>query len=114
MLGTGQGDMRCPFTWIAVFDVLLWCLLNQDVASRENVYPPKPDDRLYRARDVYYAVDLQWVACTLRALQHKADLVSVFAQFFNMQISTNKLRVFHICWIAQPLPPELVVASSRC
>jgi len=34
--GTGQGDIRSPFTWLAVFDVLLTMLKN----TPPHVWPP--------------------------------------------------------------------------
>jgi len=46
------------------------------------------------------------VACTLRALQRMAYLVSVFALLFNVLI-------FHYCGFALPPPPEFLVVHSR-
>jgi len=38
-----------------------------------------------------------------------ADLVSVFAMVFNLNITTHKLRVFHYCGLDPPPPPEFLV-----
>ena len=38
-------------------------------------------------------------ACgTLKALQHKADIVSAFCIIFGLDIATTKLRTFHLQW----------------
>ena len=106
--GTGQGDIHSPFTWLAVFDVLL-TMLAADTDSSDHIYLPKSDGTLYRARDVCYADDLQSQARTLRGLQRMADLVSVYALVFNLSIAFKKLRVFHYCGISPPSVEFLVL-----
>ena len=99
--GTGQGDIHSPFTWLAVFDVLL-TVLDCQQPSPDQFHLYRPDGSSYPARPICYADDLQSFASTLSGLQHTADLVSVFAMVFNLTIATSKLRAFHYGGLSQP------------
>ena len=83
---TGQGDIHSPFTWLAVFDALLTVLDNQS-ASPNNFMLRRPDTTAYPARPIFYADDLQSFSVSLPGLQITADLVSVCAMVFNLNIA---------------------------
>ena len=55
--GAGQGDIHSPFTWLAVFDVLLTVFDNQP-ASPHNFMLRRPDTTAYPVRPICYADDL--------------------------------------------------------
>ena len=106
-LGTGQGGIHSPFTWLAVFDFLLTVLdCQQPCPYHFHLY--RPDGSFYLARPICYADDMQSFASTLLGLQRTADLVSVFAMVFNLTISTSKLRAFHYGGLSQP-PDDTVL-----
>ena len=102
--GTGQGDIHSPFTWLAVFDVLL-TVLDRQHPSPDYFHLHQPDGSYlytyYPARPICYADDLQSFAFTILGLQRTADLVSVFAMVFNLTIATPKLRAFHYGGLSQ-------------
>jgi len=56
--GTGQGDIHSPFTWLAVFDVLL-TVLDRKQFSPDHFLLYRPDGSSYPARPICYADDLQ-------------------------------------------------------
>ena len=55
--GTRQGDVYSPFTWLAVFDVLLTVLDNQPALDNQ-VMLRRPNASFYPARPMCYADDL--------------------------------------------------------
>jgi len=99
--GTGQGDIHSPFTWLAVFDVLLTMLENTPT-SEHHFLLRKPDGSTYTARDICFADDLQSFGATLEGLQRTADLVSTYAMVFNLSIASHKLRAFHFRGLLLP------------
>ena len=108
--GTGQWDIHSPFTWLAVFDVLLTALDNQPVTDNQFMLR-RPDASLYPARPICYADDLQSFASSLPSLQD--TLVSVCAMVFNLWIAVHKLRAFHYCGLsAPPEDPEVLVIHA--
>eukprot|EP01042_Synura_sphagnicola_P036407 gene36407-biopygen4424 len=92
--GTGQGDIHSPFTWLAVFDVLLTMLENTPTSDHHFLLR-RPDGSHYAARDICFADDLQSFGSTLEGHQRTADLVSTYAMVFNLTIASHKLRVFY-------------------
>ena len=74
--GTGQGEIHSPFTWLAVFDVLL-CMLERTPSTAHHFRLRRPDGSQYDARDICYADDLQSFEATLEGLQRTADLLSL-------------------------------------
>ena len=108
--GTGQGDIHSPFTWLAVFDVLL-TMLEQTPSSEHHFLLRHPDGSLYVARDICFADDLQSFGATLEGLQRTADLVSTYAMVFNLSIASHKLRAFYFRGLASPPtdPPYILV-----
>jgi len=111
--GTGQGDIHSPFTWLAVFDVLLTVLDHQPLSPHQFMLR-RPDASLYPARPICYADDLQSFASSLLGLQDTAILVSVCAMVFNLSIAVHKLRAFHYCGLsAPPEDPEALLIYSR-
>eukprot|EP01042_Synura_sphagnicola_P036588 gene36588-biopygen10818 len=110
--GTGQGDIHSPFTWLAVYDVLL-TMLEQTPSSEHQFLLRHPDGSLYVARDICFADDLQSFGSTLEGLQRTADLVSTYAMVFNLSIASHKLRAFYFRGTAPPPsdPPYIIVHS---
>ena len=104
--GTGQGDIHSPFTWLAVFDVLLTMLENTPSTEHQFLLR-RPDGSLYVARDICFADDLQSFGSTLEGLQRTADLVSTYAMVFNLSIASHKLRAFYFRGMASPPPDPL-------
>jgi len=98
---TGQRDLHSPFTWLAVFDVLL-TVLDCQHSSPDHFHLHRPDGSSYPTRPIYYADDLQSFASTLLGLPRTADIVSVFVLVFNLTIATPKLRAFHCGGLSQP------------
>ena len=95
--GTGQGDSYSPFTWQAVFDILL-CMVERTPSTAHHFRLRRPDGSQYDARDIcYYADDLQPFSATLEGLQRTAYLVSTYALVFSLTIATHKLRAFYFC-----------------
>eukprot|EP01042_Synura_sphagnicola_P001035 gene1035-biopygen1112 len=94
--GTGQGDIHSPFTWLAVFDVLL-TMLEHTPPSEHHFILRKPDGSTYMARDICF---LQSFGAMLEGLQRTADLVSTYA--INLSIASHKLRAFHFRGLLQP------------
>ena len=100
---SGQGDIHSPFTWLAVFDVLL-TTLEHTPTSEHHFLLRKPDGSTYTARDICFADDLQSFGATLEGLQRTADLVSTYAMVFNLSIASHKLRAFHFRGLLLPPP----------
>ena len=99
--GTGQGDIHSPFTWLAVFNVLL-TMLEHTPTSDHHFLLRKPDGSTYTARDICFADDLQSFGATLEGLQRTANLDSIYAMVFNLSIASHKLRAFHFWKLLQP------------
>ena len=93
-MGCGQGDVSSPLTWVAVFDILLSVLEDDD--PRGGFRLRRPNGTQYAAPDVCFADDLQSFAATLKQLQRKAELVAGYAAITGMQIAEQKLRTYHI------------------
>jgi len=72
--GKGQGDIHSPFTWLAVFDILLKVLDNQPTSSHTFMLR-HPDNFAYPTRPICYADELQPFAASLPDLQDMANLV---------------------------------------
>ena len=56
--GAGLGDIHSPFTWLAVFDVLL-TMPEHTPPSKHQFLLRQPDGSTYTARDICFADDLQ-------------------------------------------------------
>eukprot|EP01042_Synura_sphagnicola_P036396 gene36396-biopygen4136 len=99
-----------PFTWLAVFDVLL-TMLEQTPSSEHHFLLRHPDGSLYVARVICFADDLQSFGSTLEGLQRTADLFSTYAMGFNLSIASHKLRAFNFRGLASPPtdPPYILV-----
>ena len=93
-MGCGQGDVSSPLTWVAVFDILLSVLEEDDPHGGFRLRKANGDQ--YAAPDVCFADDLQSFAATLAQLQRKAELVSGFAAVTGMRIAEHKLRTYHV------------------
>ena len=93
-MGGGQGDVSSPLTWVAVFDILLSVLEEDDPHGGFRLRKANGDQ--YAAPDVCLADDLQSFPATLAQLQRKADLVSEFAAVTGMRIAEHKLRTYHV------------------
>ena len=93
-MGCGQGDVSSPLTWVAVFDILLSVLEDDDKHGGFRLRKPTGEE--YAAPDVCFADDLQSFAATLSQLQRKAELVSGYAAVTGMKIAEGKLRTYHI------------------
>ena len=93
-MGCGQGDVSSPLTWVAVFDILLSVLEDDDPHGGFRLRKANGDQ--YAAPDVCFADDLQSFAATLAQLQRKAELVSGFAAVTGMRIAEHKLRTYHV------------------
>jgi len=89
--GTGQGDIHSPFTWLAVFDILL-AMLENIPTSNHHLLLRRPDGAYYAARDICFADDLQSYGSILEGLQRTAKLVSTYAIVYNLTIALHKLR----------------------
>ena len=81
---TGQGDIHSPFTWLAVFNVLL-TMLEQTPSLEHHFLLHHPDGSLYVARNICSADDLQSFGFDLEGLQRTADLFSPYAMVFNLR-----------------------------
>ena len=93
-MGCGQGDVSSPLTWVAVFDILLSALEDDDPHGGFRLR--RPIETQYAAPDVCFADDLQSFAATLAQLQRKAELVAGYAAITGMRIAEQKLRTYHI------------------
>ena len=94
-VGTGQGDVASPFSWIGFYDILLRslstvCTTPLLVRSEEHVLHPTEDSG--------YADDLISVSARIEGLQAKADIVSAFSIIFGLDIAVAKLRAVQIHW----------------
>eukprot|EP01042_Synura_sphagnicola_P036311 gene36311-biopygen1767 len=70
----GQGDVSSPLTWVAVFDILLSALEDDDPHGGFRLH--RHNGTQYAAPDVCFADDLQSFAATLAQVQRKAELVA--------------------------------------
>ena len=93
-MGCGQGDVSSPLTWVAVFDILLSVLEDDDPHGGFRLR--RPNGTQYAAPDVCFADDLQSFAATLAQLQRKAELVAGYAAITGMRIAEHKLRTYHV------------------
>eukprot|EP01042_Synura_sphagnicola_P036576 gene36576-biopygen10334 len=91
-MGCGQGDVSSPLTWVAVFDILLSVLEDDDPHGGFRLRKANGDQ--YAAPDVCFADDLQSFAATLA--RRKAELVSVFTTVTGMRIEEHKLRTYYV------------------
>jgi len=93
-MGCGQGDVSRPLTWVAVFNILLSVLEDDDPHGGFRLRKRNGDQ--YAAPDVCFAGDLQSFAATLSQLQRKAERVSGFAAVTGMRIAEHKLCTYHV------------------
>jgi len=101
--GTGQGDIHSPFTWLAVFDVLL-TMLEQTSSSEHQFLLRHPDGSLYVARDICFADDLQSFGSTREGLQRTAGLFPPTPWFSTSRSPrTNSGRSISAAWHHHPL-----------
>ena len=84
----GQGDVGSPTNWNAVYDILLVALANLP----NQLHIIGPNGKLHPVPTIGYADDLLSAAGSLEALQQQADLVSIFAMIFGLEIAHSKLR----------------------
>ena len=102
--GTGQGDVSSPYTWVAVFDIVLAAL---DLEEEGTLMIEDAKNQAYKAPDVGYADDLVSNMGSLKGLQAKADLISACTMILGLSIAPHKLRVYRYDWArADPPPPE--------
>ena len=97
--GVGQGDVHSPYSWNALYDILL-CSLEAAIED------PKHDKLRFLIRsqnsclrttyDKAYADDLIALAARMGFLQLKADIVSAFAMIFGLKIAEKKLRLLSL------------------
>ena len=92
--GVGQGDVGSPTNWNAVFDILLVALAN--LPSQLNI--TGPHGNLHPVTGIGYADDLLTAAGSSAGLQDQADLVSIFAMIFGLDIAHTKLRTLTTHW----------------
>ena len=83
-MGCGPGDVSSPLTWVAVFDVLLLILEDDDPQGGFRLR--KANGEQCAALDVCFAVDLQSFAA----------LVSEFAAVTGMSIAKHTLCTYHV------------------
>ena len=95
--GAGQGDVLSPANWSAVYDILISMLADSteeaDVFYTQDIRGyARPSSRMAFADDFLSA------AGTHEGLQKEANVVSAFALFSTMVISTAKLRASRVMW----------------
>ena len=90
----GQGDGGSPTNWNAVFDILLVGLAN--LPSQLNITGPYGS--LHPVTGMGYADDLLTAAGSPEGLQEQADMVSIFAMIFGLDIAHTKLRTLTTHW----------------
>jgi len=93
-MGCGQGNVSSPLTWVAVFDILLCALEDED--TRGGFRLRRQNGTQYAAPDVGFVDDIQSFAATLAQLQRKAELVAGYAAITGMRVAEQKLRTYHI------------------
>ena len=89
--GVGQGDVVSPSNWLAFYDILLEAL---DLHSRDSdsFYTSSHDGTSMPVPRAAFADDLFSLRGTFEGFQRDADIVSAFALFATMTISSHKLR----------------------
>ena len=92
-IGCGQ-CVSSPLTRVAVFDMLLSALEDDDTAA--GLRMRKPWGGRYAAPDICFVDDLQSFAANLQQLQRKPEIVSGCAAVTGMKIAVNKLCTYHI------------------
>ena len=93
-MGCGQGEVSSPLTWVAVFDILLSALEDDDPHGGFQLR--RPNGTQYAVPDVCFAHDLQSFAATLAHLQRKTELVAGYAAITGMRIAEHKHRTYHV------------------
>ena len=86
--GVGHGDVGSPTNWNAVYDILLVAQAN--LPNQLNILGP--NSKLHPITTNGYADDLLSAAGSIEALQDQANLVSIFAMIFGLEIAHSKLR----------------------
>ena len=86
--------MGSPTNWNAVYDILLVALAN--LPNQLNILGP--NSKLHPVTTIGYADDLLSAAGSIEALQDQADLVSIFAMIFGLDIAHTKLRLLTTHW----------------
>jgi hypothetical protein len=102
-----QGDVATSFGWNAVYDILLRALTLQ----RPTLNDPS-------AQAIAYADDLLSIGGHLPSLQQQADLVAAFAQIFELDLATAKIRAYefpcHCIHLKQaPTPPLTITINGK-
>ena len=104
--GVPQGDVASPFGWNAVYDILLRALTIQ----RRTLPDPA-------AQAIAYADDLLSLSSTQACLQQQADLVSAFAQIFELDLAHTKFRAYefpyHRTHAHQPATPPVTLRVNN-
>ena len=104
--GVPQGDVASPFGWNAVYDILLRALTLQ----RRTLPDPA-------AQAIAYADDLLSISSTQTCLQQQADLVSAFAQIFELDLAHTKFRAYefpyHRTHAQQPATPPVTLRVNN-
>ena len=93
--GTGQGDKTSPLLWNSFCDILL-CMLQEVSTGSFNIQDHQGN--ISKVPDIGYADDVISLACNMRTIQIKAEIMSAFTIYMGMEISADKLRAFKIDW----------------
>jgi len=99
--GVAQGDVRSPPNWNAFYDILL-CALDR-LQDADWCHFIGPTGAIHKSPPLGFVDDLVSSSCSVAGLQQQADLISVFALVFGLQISATKLRTFKFS--PAPSPP---------
>ena len=110
--GVGQEDVGSPTNWNAVFDILLVALSR--IPNQLNKLGPNGE--LQNVQAIGFADDLLSAAGSIETLQKQADIVSIFAMIFGLEIAHSKLRTLSTNWSGshwyhEQIPPILVHRS---
>ena len=104
--GVPQGDVASPFGWNAVYDILLRALTLQ----RRTLPDPA-------SQAIAYADDLLSLSSTQACLQQQADLVSAFAQIFELDLAHTEFRAYefpyHRTHAQQPATPPVTLRVNN-
>ena len=101
--GAGQGDVASPANWNAVYDILLTAL---EIGTRDEhrFFTQSHTGQVKPVLRTAFADDLFSMIGSYDGFQTDADIVSAFALFSTMTISSSKLRASRIQWGAAERP----------